>query len=43
MTTYHFEEKADDKTNGSNTDLYSKQEENYDKVDTITIRKYNEH
>ena len=37
MTTYHFEEEYDDRSNVRNNYLSSKHESNYDEVDTITI------
>ena len=42
MTTYHFEEEYDDKSNARNNYLFSKHENNDYEVDAITIIKYDE-
>ena len=42
ITTYHFKEEADNRSNDSKNDLSSRQENNDDEVDAITIRKYYE-
>ena len=38
ITTYHFEEEADDRSNGRNNDLSSNQENYDDQDDLIKIR-----
>ena len=40
ITPCHFMEDADNKSNSRKNDLSSKQENNYDEVDVIMIRKY---
>ena len=42
MTTYHFDQEADDKSNGRKDDFSYKKENNNDEVDAITVRKYYE-
>ena len=39
ITTYHFEEESNDRSNGSKNNFSFKQENNGDEIDATTIKK----